>query len=709
MPIAPQTTIDPLAAFMAGAFVAGTANPCPLVATRFDVALDAGLAVVAMARTFRNGEAASIEATITFPVPVHAVLFALEVKIGSRVLKARAKRKDAAREHYEEALGRGKTAVLHEEVLRGVHMLSVGHIAPRAEVEVRATWAMTLTNVEGRGRLRIPLTVGDVYGRSGLADSDDLIHGGPQQTGTLTIDCHDGIATLIGGSLQDRQAEVALNAPIDIEVVGWSPRELKGAAADGSAVALTIAPSAAGEAALDIAMIVDHSGSMEERCSPLQRSGITKHEAVRGAIKGVARQLRRSDAVDLWEFNTEFRHVGSSREATLYELANHLHGPSGGTEIGQALHGALAGSQARDLLLVTDGKSHALDVQGLARSGRRFSVLLVGADSLEARVGHLAALSGGEIFVAAGVDLAAMLDAAVRSLRSPHAPAQLGSEMREHRAGMALTARWLAGTKADESVMARAIAALATSMRLPALSEEEAAKLAEAEGLVTHLTSLVLVDEDAATQVGIPATRKVALPTPATALAACAPPPAARPVASAPRAFYSLAEDDAGPRRLGSAAKVSAREDAEERLEAEARARGAFEPEPRQQSKRSRFWPDWFGGAGDASSDFDLGALGARIDWGLAPQRLQGGDLSTVQPELARFIRDLAREAFIVQAAEKIGCDPLVLVIALLARAASRRNRAARRLAQAILANRRTEEIESRLARHLRGAAVVSP
>ena len=60
-------------------------------------------------------------------------------------------------------------------------------------------------------------------------------------------------------------------------------------------------------------------------------------------------------------------------------------------------------------------------------------------------------------------------------------------------------------------------------------------------------------------------------------------------------------------------------------------------------------------------------------------------------------------------AAEKIGCDPLVLVIALMARAASRRNRAARRLAQAILANRRTDEIESRLARHLRGVAPALP
>ena len=48
-------------------------------------------------------------------------------------LVAKAQRKNMARETYESALERGKTSVLHEEVLRGVHMLSVGHIPPGAE------------------------------------------------------------------------------------------------------------------------------------------------------------------------------------------------------------------------------------------------------------------------------------------------------------------------------------------------------------------------------------------------------------------------------------------------------------------------------------------------------------------------------------------------------------------------------------------------
>jgi len=60
-----------------------------------------------------------------------------------------------------------------------------------------------------------------------------------------------------------------------------------------------------------------------------------------------------------------------------------LSGPAGGTEIGAALAVVTAQSRGRDVLLVTDGKSHALDVQALARTGSRFSVVLVGEDSLE--------------------------------------------------------------------------------------------------------------------------------------------------------------------------------------------------------------------------------------------------------------------------------------------------------------------------------------
>jgi hypothetical protein len=80
---APQIIVDPLHALVAGGFVSGTKRPIPLVATRFNVDLNHGLATVSATRIFKNAEETSIEATITFPVPVHAVLFSLTARIGT--------------------------------------------------------------------------------------------------------------------------------------------------------------------------------------------------------------------------------------------------------------------------------------------------------------------------------------------------------------------------------------------------------------------------------------------------------------------------------------------------------------------------------------------------------------------------------------------------------------------------------------------------
>ncbi|HEY0790587.1 MAG TPA: VIT domain-containing protein, partial [Chthoniobacterales bacterium] len=121
--------LDPLRRFV-------TTSLMPLLHTRIEVRIRGGLAVVATERLFRNGEPSSIEATITFPVPVHATLVRLTARIDGRDLVAIAMDRSAARDTYEDAIDRGKTTVLHEEVLRGVHQLSVGHVPPGAEVTV---------------------------------------------------------------------------------------------------------------------------------------------------------------------------------------------------------------------------------------------------------------------------------------------------------------------------------------------------------------------------------------------------------------------------------------------------------------------------------------------------------------------------------------------------------------------------------------------
>ncbi len=220
MPLAiPLSIRDPLHAFTAGAFIRDSKIPLPLIETSFNVEILSGVAIVTTKRTFKNAEQASIEATLTFPIPIHATLFDLTATIEGRQLKGAAKAKKSARETYEDAIDRGKTSVLHEEVLRGVHMLSVGPLAAGTTVEVSSVWATTLTQVKGRASLRVPLTVGEIYGRSPLPDADNLETGGPSQTATLAIVSDDCSLRVRGRELGDESIQIPLNAPIDIEVV----------------------------------------------------------------------------------------------------------------------------------------------------------------------------------------------------------------------------------------------------------------------------------------------------------------------------------------------------------------------------------------------------------------------------------------------------------------------------------------------------------
>ena len=636
-------------------------HPIPLTSTSFEIQIESGLVVVTTTRVFRNVEDRSIEATITFPVPVHATLFSLEARIGDRLLKARAKSKEAARETYEDGLDRGKTAVLHEELLRGVHMLSVGNIPPGTEITVTATWATILSFVDGRGRLRIPLTVGDIYGCSNLQDSDDLLHGGVMQMADLTVSCADATVELGGGGLKDGKATVRLDSPIDLTVTGVMARELLGRAADGKEVALRIDPCAPAEGHLDVAVLVDHSTSMKDRCGG---SAGSKHHALLSGMRALLQHVQEADSVDLWEFNDKVAYIGACARGAdpgqrLEALIGRLSGPSGGTEIGLALSEVIAGSAARDVLLITDGKSHALDVHALAQTGRRFAVVLVGEDSLEANVGHLAVLSGGDMFVSTGKDVAAFLAAALGFLRTQTSePFRIRRKLQPVklvRGGAIVSAAWRTpSAELVDSVIARAVAAVATSLALPGLKRDSAARLAEAEGLVTHLTSLVLVDEEGEAQVGVPAMRKIALPTP-----------------RASSLFHSEV-------RACMLTKVHA-------MPLPSRQALMDGPPIRPLFERVT------GAARRLNGSPEMMSV---IDWDASANQLIAGDLSSLPTAVAAWLRATAGRPSIVRFASCHTLDPLMLAIALLARRAATTHRTAGRVARAILGSDELDGID---------------
>lgn len=658
--------------------------PVPLIATAYDIAIRSGLADVAVSRRFLNSEAGAIEATLTFPLPVHAVLYALEARIGERVLKAVAKPRKAARETYEDAIDRGKTTVLHEELLPGVHMLSVGQVAPGAEIVVTARFAVALAAVDGRVTLRIPTTVGDIYGDSGLSDSDDLAHGGPVIAADVTVDTDGCVPVIAGGTLAGGKARVPLDRPIVVELQGWRPAPLTGRSADGNGVSLSFEQSPGGTAPVSAAVLVDHSGSMNEPCAAA--GGLSKHSAVLIGLSEAA-GLGEADRLSLWEFQSHPREVGAADGPGWRALVRQLSAPAGGTEIDGAIGAVLANAAPADVLLITDGKSHALDVHALARRGTRFTVVLIGEDSLEANVGHLAALTGGDIVVPLGSDVGPAVTSALRYLRLPR-PAPSRGQGAEPvpivivRSGLTISAAFGATAVGAADVrFDRAIGAYAARLRLRELSEADAVRLAVAEGLVTHLTSLVLVDEAGATQPGIPATRKVALPSPARAVMAFgghAPARshctmmlsvAAQPC-TAPRAEASPTRKLAGP----AASPVGAGT-------GNHRARGAAAEDKRKELVA-------------AAPVRALAGLSRQIDWLTQGQRLADGDLGGLPPATAEAIQQAADFVPVQRVAERLGIPALKLVVGLLARSAAAHDRHAARVARALLGRADPREVQ---------------
>jgi hypothetical protein len=592
-------------------------------------------------------------------------------------------RRKAARDTYEDALDRGRTAVLHEEVLRGVHMISVGHIAPGTAVTVIGTWAMCLTSDCRGASLRIPVTVGDIYGRSPLSDSDDLAHASHIHHADIEVACDNGAAHLLGGGLKDGKARVMLNAPIDIVVTGWLPRELRGIAADGRLVTLEIVPCEPGSGDLDLAVLVDRSGSMADFAAGGDAScGETKHEVMVRALRRVSRTVRPSDRTDLWEFDSHTSLIGDA--GGLPAAVKRLGEPRGGTEIGLALSTVLAARATRDVILITDGKSHALDVQALARSGRRFHAVLIGEDSLEAHVGHLAALTGGQVFVAAGDDADDAIERAFQAARTPHVPAcrieNAPVSVERLIGGMKIRAAWgdpkshdryssvsprarigtavprldaaaphsriavygRATGEGSDVEFSRAAASVSAALAISAMEENAAAALAEAEEIVCHLTSLVLVDEAGETQLGIPGQRKVATMTPRTwrlgfASEACAAPTPVTLHAPSFNEWHTALRCDA-------------------------------------------FQTD------DPEITVDLIAVAGQVNWSLSPEALRGGALSSLPATILMALLEAAKTDEISRLAASLGISANVAAVAILARHDGSTDRTAARLARTILA-----------------------
>jgi hypothetical protein len=223
-------------------------------------------------------------------------------------------------------------------------------------------------------------------------------------------------------------------------------------------------------------------------------------------------KLQDHDYIALWQFSDDCQRLGTGAGREVLQLLKKLNQPGGGTNLGSAIQ-KVAATGVRDILVLTDGQTWD-KLHLLAGMNVRVSAMLVGKGSLDANIGHFCAMTGGDLYYAPDANVAPAVRLALHASRSGLSEKKIVVEagkpvsMSRTIGGVDVTASW---SDAMEIGVDNDIGRFAAGICLSMVSEKEAEELAVVEGLCSHLTSLVLVDEAGEKTDGVSETRKVPL------------------------------------------------------------------------------------------------------------------------------------------------------------------------------------------------------
>ncbi len=157
----------------------GTVRILPLKHTEVKAEISGFVAEVSVTQVFENSAKEPIEAVYVFPLPENAAVNDLTLTIGDRVIRGQIKKREEARQVYEQAKAQGKTAALLDQERPNIFTQSVANIQPGREIRVTLKYLQDLAYDNGEYKFVFPLTVGPRYipgaptGKSGSGWSPD--------------------------------------------------------------------------------------------------------------------------------------------------------------------------------------------------------------------------------------------------------------------------------------------------------------------------------------------------------------------------------------------------------------------------------------------------------------------------------------------------------------------------------------------------------
>jgi Ca-activated chloride channel family protein len=142
-----------------------TAEPriFPLAKTEVKAEISGDVVSTWVTQRFQNPFNERIEAVYVFPLPNHAAVDEMEMRIGKRTVRADVKRRAEAQATYDAAVRRGQHAALLEQERPNIFTFSVANVDPGGEIEVKLHFFELAKYEKGTYEMVFPTVVGPRY------------------------------------------------------------------------------------------------------------------------------------------------------------------------------------------------------------------------------------------------------------------------------------------------------------------------------------------------------------------------------------------------------------------------------------------------------------------------------------------------------------------------------------------------------------------
>ncbi len=135
----------------------------PLKATSAFVNISGVIADVKVTQVYKNEGRHALEAIYIFPASTRAAVYGMKMTIGERVINAKIKKRDEARQEYEQAKQQGKSASLLEQRRPNVFQMNVANIMPGDLITVEMSYTELLVPTDKVYGFVYPTVVGPRY------------------------------------------------------------------------------------------------------------------------------------------------------------------------------------------------------------------------------------------------------------------------------------------------------------------------------------------------------------------------------------------------------------------------------------------------------------------------------------------------------------------------------------------------------------------